>query len=270
MKIVVVIPVYAQVTRKELTEALESTLNQKTDFEYSTFVVKDGPVSPDLDMVIGEYADKLRVIGRPENLGLASILNYSLKHIEWDFYFRMDADDIMSPGRLQAQVDFLCENPHFHAVGTQFERFIENGEVFKGRVIPQTLEGIRITAIFRSPTAHATMLFKKSFFDLNGFYREELRYGCEDYDLFARAVTNGVNFTSVGSSLYLVRSSVEIQARRLKFQNIFDDFGISFNYVIKNRYYIYIIPVCLKVLVKLILRMIPPSFFQIIKDKIIK
>ena len=200
-------------------------------------MVLDGPVKEQVNYLLDEYEDRLSIIRRNENRGLAFVLNYTLKNIEWDFYFRMDADDIMHPERIQKQMDFILANTDYHAIGTQFRRFVPDGTFYDGRFLHNNWNDIIKATVLRSPTSHATMLYKKSFFELNGYYNEFNRYGCEDYDLFARAVANNVKFTTIDEQLYDVRSSPEIQFRRLRLKNIIDDYIISFKYIIKMKLY---------------------------------
>jgi hypothetical protein len=270
MKIVVVIPIYLGVNHKDFEESLKSVVNQKTTYTFKIFVVKDGEINDNIQKILSKYDSNISVIGRDKNMGLASILNYSLKEIPWDYYFRMDSDDIISPDRIQVQLDYILSNPEYHAVGTQFIRFVEGGKEYNGRTMPNELNKIIKTAIFRSPTVHASMLYKKSFFELNGFYDESFRYGCEDYDLFSRAVLNKVSFTTIDKRLYLVRSAPELKFRRLRFKNLTDAFKISSRYIFYQKLYIYIFPIIIIFILKFILKFVPPNLFQKIKDNFIK
>lgn len=270
MKIVVVIPVYFGVNYLDFEESLKSVINQNTTYKYKIFIVKDGKINKELESVLFKYSNFIKVLGRSKNMGLASILNYSLKEIPWDYYFRMDSDDIISPNRIQIQMDYILKNPEFHAVGTQFIRFVQGGKEFKGRNMPSNWKKILKISVFRCPTVHASILFKKSFFELNGFYDESFRYGCEDYDLFARAVINKIPFTSINNYLYFVRSAPELKFRRLRIKNLTDAFKISSRYIFKQKQYLYIFPIILHFFIKLFLRILPPSIFQKVKDNLIR
>ena len=46
-----------------------------------------------------------------ENRGIAGALNVGLHYSKSEWVFRMDADDIMLPERIQLQMDYLKENP---------------------------------------------------------------------------------------------------------------------------------------------------------------
>ena len=158
MKIVLVIPIYFGVNHEDFEESLKSVINQKTKYKYNIYVVKDGEVDEKVDDLLTKYDTHVTVIGRKNNMGLASILNYSLKEIPWDYYFRMDSDDIITSDRIQVQMDYILNNPEYHAVGTQFIRFVEGGKEYNGRTMPNELNKIIKTTIFRSPTVHASML----------------------------------------------------------------------------------------------------------------
>lgn len=270
MKIVLVIPIYYGVDSIELQECLRSVFSQQTTYNFKVYIVKDGIVSNEVEKILVQHKDQICVLGRDVNMGLASILNYSLKMIDWDYYFRMDADDKISPNRIQSQMDFILENPQYHAVGSQFIRFVDSGQQYQGRLMSNDLRQIMKTTITRSPTVHASMLFKKSFFELNGYYNESFRYGCEDYDLFARAVCNSIEFTSLKLNLYYVRSVPDLKYRRLKLKNLLDSYKISLRYIFIKGFYLHVFTVTGVFIVKFLLRLVPSEIFQKVKDKYIK
>lgn len=65
-----------------------------------------------------------------KNKGIVDALNHGLDLCTNELIFRMDADDIMLPNRIQKQVDFMNKNPKCMILGTLIKEFtIINGNV---------------------------------------------------------------------------------------------------------------------------------------------
>nr|WKF58541.1 hypothetical protein HUO10_003041 [Paraburkholderia busanensis] len=97
-----------------IADCLDSILAQKIDVPYEIVVSDD--FSPDnTRAVVDEYArrhpDLFRVLPNTENVGPAR--NYFRAHnaARGEYVAHIDGDDIMLPGKLQAQVDVLNAHP---------------------------------------------------------------------------------------------------------------------------------------------------------------
>lgn len=149
---------------KYLAEAIESILNQTyTNFEF--IIVNDGSSDKSID-IIKEYMTKdnrIVLIDREENKGLAYSLNEGISIAKGEYIARMDADDISLPTRFEKQIEYMEKN-ELDVCGSYIKLFGDNR---KEQVIkyPITNEDIRFSLLFFSCLAHPTVVFKKEVFD---------------------------------------------------------------------------------------------------------
>jgi hypothetical protein len=98
---------------------------------------------------------------------------------------RMDADDIMLPGRLGRQIALLDARPDVVLVGTVFDAIDSKGHLTRR-------SGSRaIDARNAPPIAHGSIMYRKAAFDQVGGYAAGTDY-FEDTDLYYRIVAAGV------------------------------------------------------------------------------
>lgn len=98
---------------KFIQECLDSILSQKTNFEFEVIVGDDGSTDQTPE-IIKDYEKRhknVKAVLHKENIGpkknLASVYSKALG----DYIFHLDGDDTALPGKIQAQVDALDENP---------------------------------------------------------------------------------------------------------------------------------------------------------------
>jgi len=102
----VVIPVYNQAHR--ITHSIESVLEQEFD-DYEIIISDDGSTD-NLMEVLSSYEDRIRVVQGP-NSGCATARTRAIQSARGIFIANHDSDDLMLPGRLAAQANFLLEHP---------------------------------------------------------------------------------------------------------------------------------------------------------------
>ncbi|HWE47678.1 MAG TPA: glycosyltransferase [Caulobacteraceae bacterium] len=101
-------------------ECLDSILEQETDFPVEIIVADDASTDGTREIVdryAREHPDRLRAILHPSNVGVTA--NYLSAHqaATAEYVAHMDGDDVMLPGKLQAQADFLDRHPNCALVG---------------------------------------------------------------------------------------------------------------------------------------------------------
>jgi glycosyltransferase involved in cell wall biosynthesis len=188
MQVSVVMPAYN--AERFLAEAIESVLVQTwPDFEL--IVVNDG--STDNTLAIAEkYATqdaRVKVYSQP-NVGIAPTLNRCIELASSEWIFRMDADDLMLPNRLQRQLAFIQKHPEL-AVVSSLIRHIDS----KNRVIGKdntelfTHEAVNKLVSANEPVgfSHPAAAFRKSAVLAVGGYRQAF-WPAEDIDLWNRLV----------------------------------------------------------------------------------
>ena len=133
----VIMGVYNQWNREALQKAVKSILNQTlTDFE---FIIYDDGSDPEVAGYIRELEkldERIVLIGKEENHGLAFSLNMCIGVAKGKYIARMDADDIALPERLQVQYDFMEQHKEYAWCGCNTRLFDENG-VWGERKMPE-------------------------------------------------------------------------------------------------------------------------------------
>lgn len=103
----VVIPVYNG--EKTIRDTIESVLNQ-TFLDLELIVINDGSQDSTLDIVASIQDPRLEVFSYP-NAGLSASRNRGIDHASGEFISFLDADDLWTPDKLEAQLKALQANP---------------------------------------------------------------------------------------------------------------------------------------------------------------
>lgn len=178
-KATVLMPVYN--AAPYLREAVNSILNQSfRDFEFLIF--DDGSTDGSRE-ILGAYDDpRIRLFCYPENTGYVRHLNRGIELARGEYLFRMDADDIALPQRLERQVAFLDANPGVGLCGSWAETPDTPARLLRR---PCSHEEIRLQLLSGTTFIHPTVAMRCSMLRQHGLrYREEYLYA-EDYALWA-------------------------------------------------------------------------------------
>ena len=118
-RVSIVVPAYKAAAT--IAETVGSCLAQ-TYADCEVIVVDDG--SPDdVATVAAALGERVRVV-RQANRGLAGARNRGFAEATGEFIAWMDADDLMQPRRIEAQVKVLRENPDVDLVSSDFSAFV--------------------------------------------------------------------------------------------------------------------------------------------------
>lgn len=195
----ILMPVYR--TAPFLREAMDSMLEQTfADFE----LIALDDCSPDnAEEILDTYHDPRIVRYKGErNEGLANVLNVGVKMAQGKYIARMDSDDISLPNRLQTQVDYLERHPDIDLVSAGMQLFGAGEGIWIRELNP---EKVKINALFHSPVLHPTSVWRKSSFELHGLHFHQETVPAEDYDLWTRALLNGLRLVNLPEVLYQYR-----------------------------------------------------------------
>ncbi|GAB3177307.1 hypothetical protein GCM10027291_40830 [Telluribacter humicola] len=102
-------------------EAIESAVNQITDFEYEILVGDDYSNDGTRDIILEyqkKYPDKVKPVFHTKNLGQNGLFNTieTLKLAQGQYIAHMDGDDYWTdPQKLQRQADFMDAHPTYSA-----------------------------------------------------------------------------------------------------------------------------------------------------------
>ena len=98
----VIIPVYN--AESWLDACLDSVLSQETAYRFRVIAVDDGSADRSGEKLLARTDERLTVVHQ-ENRGAAAARNRGLLESRASWIFFLDADDLMSPGCLQAMLD---------------------------------------------------------------------------------------------------------------------------------------------------------------------
>lgn len=177
-KATVLMPVYN--AAPYLREAVNSIVNQSfRDFEFLIF--DDGSTDGSREILESYDDPRIRLFCYQENTGYVRHLNRGIELARGEYLFRMDADDIALPQRLERQVAFLDANPGVGLCGSWAET--PNTPVRLLRR-PCSHEEICLQLLSGTTFIHPTVAMRCSMLRRHGLrYREEYLYA-EDYALW--------------------------------------------------------------------------------------
>lgn len=207
--------------------ALDSLLGQ-TYRAIAIHLLLSGPLAPELRRELDERAGRhpaIVVHARPQRRPLGVNLNDLLDRTlgRYDYYARMDPDDIAVADRIEKQVRFMEANPDVDVLGGAIVDIDERGRELK-RVRYPLVHG-EIVRFFqmRTPLAHPTVLFRPSFFAKAGRYPPR---PLEDGLFWMRGIRAGCRFANLPDTLVRIRRSEEMLRRRSGFRTNWEELKI--------------------------------------------
>ena len=204
-QISIVMPVYN--ASLYLTDSIGSILTQ-TYSDFELIIVDDGSIDNSLAIIKGYKDHRIRIF--ENNHDYIQSLNLGMSKAIGKYIARMDADDIMEPYRLQAQYEFMENNPVIDICGGWVQTFGEDNRIIKTAL---NHNDILCQAIAGSPLCHPTVMMKqelvRSFPLKNNIYQvynEEYIYA-EDYDCWTQLIRKGYRFANIPKILLRYRLS---------------------------------------------------------------
>lgn len=216
MNFTVLMSIYKNEKIERFHEAIKSVWDDQILKPNEIVLVKDGPLSPDLDLAINSWQDKLssllKIVHLSENSGLAVALNEGLKHCTHELVARMDTDDISLPHRFSRQIEFMRNHPETSVSSAFIEEFDEQEGVFSVRKLSCEHDDILKFAKTRCPISHPVAIFKKSVVLGVGGYPVFKK--AEDVGLWSMLLQKGYKFGNIDEVLLRMRIGREFFTRR--------------------------------------------------------
>ena len=226
VKFTLLMCIYIKEDPLNLNRCLNS-INKQTVMPDEVVIVKDGPVTSELEYVLESHRFKEtpqhpvseNIITLPENvtLGPARAAGVSAAKNEWIAI--MDSDDICRPDRFEKQLKMIEKNPKLGLIGGQAEEFSDEtgpsgGPGRRGaiRTVPTDHNDIIKFAKIRNPFNHMTVMFKRNAVLMVGNYRYFPYF--EDYDLWTRMIKNGTICANHPDVLVDARTDKDTYRRR--------------------------------------------------------
>jgi len=220
MSFSVLMSVYKKEDPIFLKSAIDSIWNSQTLKPKQVVLVKDGPLTQELEDEIDnwqlEIGDSFKVVGLDENIGLAGALNEGLKYCDYELIARMDTDDIAASDRFEKQLKFMLENSDISVCSGQIEEWSQDfSKKISERHLPLDHTSILKFAKTRSPISHPAVIFRKSNVLAVGGYPDIYP---EDYQLWGTMLAKGYRFSNMPDILLKMRvGNALVERRGLRF-----------------------------------------------------
>ena len=202
----VLLSIYHKENKDYLKKSLHSIWHHQTVKPKQIVIVKDGPLTKDLDEILNDFSKIAPVdfVINEKNIGLSASLNKGLKACKYDLVARMDTDDIAYSERFEKQLAFINENPSIDILGSFATKIDEKGEILSEIKVPISNELI-YKYIWTCPFIHPSVMFKKSQIIKVGSYNSGSGPRQDDYELWFRCATNGLRFANLNEPLIYYR-----------------------------------------------------------------
>ena len=227
--------VYAKEKAEIFDASLRSNIEEQTLKPDEFVLVCDGALTSELDDVIARYAalypDTFKVYRKEkEELGLA--LRYGLERCSYPLVARSDSDDICVPTRFETQVRYMDEHPEVGVISAYIDEFQNDWtKPLRTKTLPLTHEELYEKAKFRNPLNHMAVMMRRDDIIRIGSYIH-LPY-IEDYELWVRALVDGIKLSNIGEVLVHARVGEGMVARRGKKRNV-RSYHTVYNYMVKH------------------------------------
>ena len=215
-KFSVLLSLYIKEKPEYLRECLESVLNQ-TILPNEIVIVKDGPLTEDLDAVLYEYIEKApdlyTIVPLKTNRGLGLALAEGILHCKNELVARMDTDDICRNDRFELQLNEFEKDDMLDICGShilEFEGNIQN--IVSKRTVPTGDESIKKYQKRRDAFNHMTVMYKKSSVLKSGNYQSCMLM--EDTYLWVNMFLAGCKAINIDDSLVFARVGSDMYERR--------------------------------------------------------
>lgn len=238
----VLMSLYAKERPGWLAESLDSILGQ-TVAPSEIVMVKDGPLTPELEAVLEEYSSGhpgvFNFVCYADNMGLGYALHKGVVACSNEIIARMDTDDIARPDRMEKQLAAIAGG--LDMVGSDVVEFTETPDKpVASTYLPKGDDAIRAYSKRRNPFRHPPMTFKRSKVLEAGNYSSEFLF-FEDWDLFNRMLACGCRADNLAEPLVAMRVSDDFYARRggtqyLKYAKSFKKAQVKRGYFTKRDY----------------------------------
>ncbi len=166
-----------------LRSSMKSILNQThKDFEF--LIIDDGS-EENIEEIVKSFNDSRIVYKRINHIGLAGALNFGLKNSTGDWIARIDADDLNTCDRLEAQLKFINSNSGYDIVSGWSVYFKDPHKILFELKSPVENSDIKKFLNLHNPINHSSVIFNKGAVLDGGGYNENFN-SYEDFELWFR------------------------------------------------------------------------------------
>ncbi|PWD86181.1 glycosyltransferase [Ignatzschineria cameli] len=259
----VLLSIYYKEDPTHFDEALTSIWDHQILKPNEIVLVKDGPLTPELDDVIKHWKQKLGdifiVSALEKNEGTGRAKNHGLQLCNYEYIAIMDTDDISVSNRFQMQIEYLEKHPNIVVLGGQLQEFVGSlDNIISEKNVPLSHNDITSFSKNRSPFNHPTSIYKRKEITEIGGYKHHLFM--EDYNLWIRVLSKGYQTANLPDILLYQRISNGMHGRRRGWQYIKSEwqmFKLKCSLKYQNRFNAFLL-----FLLKSSIRILPTSLLQ--------
>ena len=215
-KFSVLMSLYYKEKAENLRECLDSLINQTVKAD-EWIIVKDGPLTDELESVLKEYDLRfptlIKYVTFKQNQGLGLALRAGVLACKNELIARMDTDDICVPTRFEIQLNQFIKNPRLDICGSHIKEFDKDPRNYHSkRKVPLSNDEIIKYKKKRSAYNHMTVMYKKSSVLKSGNYEHAPLM--EDDLLWTRMILAGCIGKNIDDYLVFVRTGNAMIERR--------------------------------------------------------
>lgn len=215
-KFSVLMSLYIKEKPEYFRQCMDSLFRQ-TVLPSEIVIVKDGPLTCELETVLNEYVSQnpslYTIVPLETNRGLGLALAEGILHCKYELVARMDTDDICREDRFEIQLAEFNKNPELDICGSHILEFDDNPKtIVAQRAVPITDEDIKKYQKRRDGFNHVSVMFKKSKVLEAGNYQSCMLM--EDTYLWVRMILAGAVCVNVDDNLVYVRIGKDMYERR--------------------------------------------------------
>lgn len=211
MSISIAIPFYN--AEKYLADAIRSVFAQ-THKNWELILIDDGSTDGSLKIAKSVQDPRVRVYSDGQNKKLATRLNEITQLAKFDIIARMDADDLMSPTRLEKQLKILENNQDIDIVSTGVYSVTNNLKLIGIRGVDTKKIEFKELLFKKKGIVHAAVLGRKNWFVRNQ-YNPTLKIA-QDYDLWLKSsLKNDLKVCTIATPLYYYREEENATSKKI-------------------------------------------------------
>lgn len=220
-RVAVIMSTYRNDKLPFLQSAIESILDQ--DYKnVHLFLMIDGVLEPSVENYLSTLASqKISIVRNPVCRGLAVSLNALIDCAatgNYEYYARMDADDISRVDRITKQVDYLNAHPEIDVLGSWCREIDHLGNSVGVLRKPEHQTMLRAAMPVCSPFIHSSVMFRSRVFATHRYPTDQ--FLSEDFGLWLQLQKDSFVFGNIQAPLVDYRRDVEFSLRRSQWPRI--------------------------------------------------
>ncbi len=187
-----------------IADSIESVLNQNYQ-NFELLICDDGSTDRTLE-IIRAYEKKdprIKVFSMGENVGLASVRNFISRKAQGKYVALLDSDDLSTPDRFDEQVKVLESGMCDVCASEYYTLDMSNGKK-RARHRYESDADLKALLTIYNPICNSTTMMSRELM-LKFPYRDNLKGGPEDYDLWVNLAIAGYRFKTIKKALITYR-----------------------------------------------------------------